>query len=398
MGIIISSKYILFYKYFNKEYIIHIKLFLLCMKKKGILLLGSLVLMVVAMVFIAVTLISRSSVTPESSDAATLKKKDTVSTKSLTGDVKYSYLQFEHNPGTSSYVSGINEDGIVVGTEVSDREGYVGVAWDNDGKYITDLDSRIYKSSPIGINKNLIIGNKWDLEGRQYAYVYDLKTKQYKELKDLEGNDNPSQILLEQIKSQYSTRKLKNNGNKVILKSKDKEMIIGNKGTSSSYSIPLQINAQGDIIGLSNGKAALWLKNDWEKGAVVDIDKIVMASLTDKDFHSWGVSITNEINGVVRIAGDIDYFNKVGVDNFVIQYSVSRNAVEKLTIIDNSAMVNEGKRGRVRSITDDGTLTIQQYGRTQSQVKQQSFLKKNVSYLHPVSSVQVSMLIVERRI
>jgi hypothetical protein len=87
-----------------------------------------------------------------------------------------------------------------------------------------------------------------------------------------------------------------------------------------------------------------------------------MASLTDKDFHSWGVSITNEINGVVRIAGDIDYFNKVGVDNFVIQYSVSRNAVEKLTIIDNSAMVNEGKRGRVRSITDDGTLTIQQYG------------------------------------
>lgn len=48
------------------------------MKKKGILLLGSLSLMVVAMVFIAVTLISRASVTPESSDAATLKKKGAV--------------------------------------------------------------------------------------------------------------------------------------------------------------------------------------------------------------------------------------------------------------------------------------------------------------------------------
>jgi len=331
------------------------------MKKKGILLLGSLTLMVIAMVFIAVTLVSRASVTPETSDAATLKKKDVVSATRLAGDVKYSYLQFEHHGGSSSYVSGINDDGVVVGIEVSDRDGYIGVAWDNEGKYITDLDSRVYKSSPLGINKNLIIGNRWDIGVRQYGYVYDLKSKQYKELKDLVGNDLPSKMLVEEIKDQVFSKESSVKSGKISVNSRDRSMIMGSKGTSFSYSVPIQINAQGDIIGISNGKAALWSKIDWERGAVVDIDKIVMAKLTDKDFHTWGTTISNEINGVVKIAGDIDYFNKDQIDNYVIEYSVTNNKVEKVTIIDNSRMVNEGKSGRVRSITDDGTLTIQQY-------------------------------------
>ena len=56
------------------------------MKKKGILLIGSLSLMVVAMVFIAVTLISRSTVTPETSDAATLKKRKVIQSKRVKTD------------------------------------------------------------------------------------------------------------------------------------------------------------------------------------------------------------------------------------------------------------------------------------------------------------------------
>jgi hypothetical protein len=92
------------------------------MKKKGILLLGSLILMVVVMVFITVTVVSRASVTPTTSDAATVKKKDnsvgTVATKTTNSlPTKYTYqkLDFGNSEENLIFSTDMNDSGYIIG-------------------------------------------------------------------------------------------------------------------------------------------------------------------------------------------------------------------------------------------------------------------------------------------
>ena len=333
------------------------------MKKKGILLLGSLAVMVVAMVFIAVTLISRASVTPETSDAATPKKKVTVSVSSKgSTQIKYNLQLFEHTAGNESFVNGMNDNGVTTGIEYVNHEAFPGVIWDEQGKYIKTLYSQMLRSVPVNVNNNgQVIGMKWKPiggESRQYAYIYDLNTKEYSELETIPFvGYNLEKSMLSRLRPVSSSLQQKKSLFPKMLLNRNTSEILASENSTFDWTFASKNNNQNDIVGVSNFKAVLWLKAGKKTHTLVNLDNILKNYVDHDMYMSKAFYLTDEKNGIIKILGDISYVNDPNDDVFLMDYSAAENKVVKVKILQ-ASVIGEYNRLVSRGITDDGSILV----------------------------------------
>ena len=288
------------------------------MKKKGILLLGSLTLMILAMVFIAVTLVSRASVTPEESDAATLKKKAmSISSLSLssksTSTRRYSYMPMEVRSYLNSYPEAVNSNGYVAGTIVVSNNLAAPVIWNPKGQY-TDLPGLLTGSySVYGINNSntLIAADNRYYLNKVSAIKYSVSGGMV-ELKALSGNKSPRPIM------------------KPITNTFQKKMFSNSPSTYSEDSRPKYINNDGDVVGISNNKAVLWIN---EKKEPIDLSTNIR--IKELNLITTASYISDRKDGVVTILVDSYVDSGILMDTaakmYYIDYSIKDQKIISTT-------------------------------------------------------------------
>jgi len=279
------------------------------MKKKGILLLGSLTLMVVAMVFIAVTFVLRASVTPEESAAATLKKK-AVSISSLSSSSKststrrYSYMPMEVGSYLNSYPEAVNSNGYVAGTIVISNNLAAPVIWNPKGQY-TDLPGLLTGSySVYGINNSntLIASDNRYYLNKVSAIKYSVSGGMV-ELKALSGNKSPKPIM------------------KPVVSTFPNKIFSNLPSVYSENSSPRHINNDGDVVGISNNKAVLWIN---EKAEPIDLSRNIR--IKESNVVTTANYISDRKDGVVSILVN-SFLDAVSLTStsaklFYIEYSI----------------------------------------------------------------------------
>lgn len=291
------------------------------MKKKGILLLGSLTLMVVAMVFIAVTLVSRANVTPETSDAATLKKKD-VSISSLSSSSKptstrrYSYMPMEVGNYLNTYPEGVNTNGYVVGNTVSPNRVPFTVIWNPKGKPIDlpGLNWSFFEHTGINDSNTIIAVDTNRYLNKVTAIKYSVSGGQV-ELKQLLGNKDPKPIM------------------KPIMKTSQNRFFTEEPQVYSQDSRPRYINNDGDVVGISNNKAVLWINNVSEP-----VDLSTTLRIKEQSLITEANYISDRKDGVVKILGTTFEDNNsfwAKYKMFVMEYSIKEKKIISNKVQDN---------------------------------------------------------------
>jgi hypothetical protein len=300
------------------------------MKKKGILLLGSLVLMVVAMVFIAVTLISRASVAPTTSDAATPKRKDILpltssSTSSKSSVNKYVLKKYDSDFNKVSIGLFINEAGYILGNEFPLTNDVISThnltIWNPDGKYSQLTDKNFKEAWAMGLNdSNVIVGGNIDIKAMTAeAFTYS-ESGGYKKLEGLPITTKAKPNTKLNIKKVLTTKYSKFNLGQ--LKEFGKYNIDDYSDTSS---FAYDLNNQNDIVGQSNNIAVLWVE-----GKSKPIDLSLNFKKNDGSIiNSSAVSVSNRINDVIKVLvvsyEDSGYFGKESLH--IIDYDSAKQKV-----------------------------------------------------------------------
>jgi len=308
------------------------------MKKKGILLLGSLTLMVVAMVFITVTLVTRANVSPEPSDAASLNKKKAVSISSVSSSSKtsvkgmYTFLPYQlSNNVFNNFARGLNNNGYSVGSMVSQNSYPTPAIWDPKGNqvYLPNIGAGVYRFSGIN-DSNVIIAKSEDYyAGKVTAVKYSTSTGMIN-LKGLNNTILPKPIM----------RPI-NNFNKT-----NEPNFILSEDTQPTY-----INKDGDIVGFSNKKAVLWLN---EKTDPINISTYLR--MKEPNIYSEANYISDRKDGVVTIVGRIIDSTVQFLPQYkmyLLQYSVTTQKIisytlqedinkEKLQLIEPKKILSDG--------------------------------------------------------
>lgn len=265
--------------------------------------------MVVAMVFIAVTLISRSTVTPETSDAATLKKRkvslSSVSTSSKSATMrKYSYLPMEFGGYVNTYPGGINKNGYIVGVAVSPNRIPFTVIWNPKGSPIDlpGLTWGVYQYSGINDSNTVIAADINNYLNTVTAIKYSISGGMVK-LKSLSGNKTPKPIMKPKINI------FQNN------------MFSESPNVYSEDTRPRYINNDGDVVGISNNKAVLWIN---EKAEPIDLS--LNMRIKETNALTSANYISDRKDGIVKILAysylDSVSYMSTSAKMFYIEYSI----------------------------------------------------------------------------
>lgn len=312
------------------------------MKKKGILLLGSLSLMVVAMVFIAVTLVSRANVTPESSDAATLKKKDltssSLSSKSTTNlPLKYTFQKLEMGGSDENitYSKDMNDLGYVVGTKYIWQGGYAyqvyPTMWDPKGNLITISDPH-FKPNETNVsainNSNVIIGDTEDhLNWKTTAYKYSISNG----YQELPGYPQEKKLKNTKLFLPFSVNRLKS-FRSLVSQDGNKTIYDPNEDVIGDFTSTFDINNDGDVVGESNLRGLLWVN---EKTGYVDLSTIISQHYQNP-YRVVPMVITDRVNNDVKISGFIYTIEDNNVKSvvFIMDYSVANSKEVSFKLIE----------------------------------------------------------------
>lgn len=294
------------------------------------------------MVFIAVTLVSRASVTPETSDAASLNKKKEVSVSSLssssksTTSKKYSYMPMWVGNYLNTFPEGVNSNGFIVGTTVSHENHPFTVIWDPKGKPLDlpGLPWSIYNYYGINNSNTVIASDTRRYLNKVSAIKYSVSAGLV-ELKALSGNKEPKPIL------------------KPFTKSFQNNLFSETSTTLYEDSRPAFINNNGDVVGISNNKAVLWINNVSEP-----VDLSTTLRIKEPNLITEAIVISDRKDEVVRILGtsleDNDAFWPK-YKMFIMDYSIKDQKIISTTIQDN---INTDKLIGVKPmrILSDGSI------------------------------------------
>jgi len=331
------------------------------MKKKGILLLGSLSLMVVAMVFIAVTLVSRASVTPEESDAATLKKKGLTVSSSLskstnTLPLKYRFQKLEQDETNvvMSFADDMNQNGYIVGLKdvVNGRV----TIWDPKGNttQITDPQFKdIVHTTKIN-NSNVIIGINIDISIDKMTSFKYIPNKGYQELKGIpqEKTETIKRINSQYLKSLETRNPFSTNSN---LSNEYNSYV---NQFANDYTEAKDLNNDGDVVGTSNGRAMLWIN---EKLNPIDLSLILLKHYPNTT-KGYAMVISDRVNGEIQILGAISDSSGDNAKDllFILNYSVLTQKEVSFQLIENIAnKINP--RPWPTQILNDRTIAMDNY-------------------------------------
>lgn len=267
------------------------------------------------MVFITVTLVSRANVTPEESDAATLNKKKEVSISSLSSSSKptstrrYSYMPMEVGGYVNTYPGGINKNGYIVGVAVSPNRIPFTVIWNPKGSPIDlpGLTWGVYQYSGINDSNTVIAADINNYLNTVTAMKYSVSGGMVK-LKSLSGNKTPKPIMKPKINI------FQNN------------MFSESPNVYSEDTRPRYINNDGDVVGISNNKAVLWIN---EKAEPIDLS--LNMRIKETNALTSANYISDRKDGVVKILAysylDSVSFMSTSAKMFYIDYSIKDQKV-----------------------------------------------------------------------
>ena len=278
--------------------------------------------MVVAMVFITVTLISRSTVTPEESDAASIKKGRKLTVSSLSTSSKssstrrYTYLPMEVKGNLNSYPGGVNSNGYVAGSVVTPYVFSATVIWSPKGEYtdLPGLPRGSYNVSGINNSNTIIATDNRSYINKISAIKYSVSGGMV-DLKALPGSKVPKPIMKPRINTFQNS------------------MFSESPNAYSEISRPLYVNNDGDVVGISNNKAVLWIN---EKKDPVDLSSNIR--IKEPNVVSTASYISDRKDGRVTIL--VDSYVDTGIlmetaaKMYYIDYSIKDQKIISTTVQD----------------------------------------------------------------
>ncbi len=300
--------------------------------------------MVVVMVFITVTVVSRASVTPTTSDAATVKKKDnsvgTVATKTTNSlPTKYTYqkLDFGNSEENLIFSTDMNDSGYIIGEKNIWLGGYSyepqPTLWDPKGNGRQLIDSHFTIRTYLNKinNSNVIIGdavNFLTYEDKGFKFTVE---KGYQELPGIpqEKKFKLGNIISLPLKGKF-------NITDYWKKTNTKYSNLSNDRRNDFYidsTIPLAINNDSDVVGESNRRGLLWIN---EKKGFIDLSTLIAAHYPNPE-RVVPLVISNRVNGDVKISGVIQTYNGNDVKSvlFIMDYSIANSKEISFKLIEN---------------------------------------------------------------
>lgn len=323
------------------------------MKKKGILLLGSLALMVVAMVFIAVTVVSRSSVTPETSDAATIKKDTSLP---LPENVSYQIRNLEFDKSSLLYASvwGINDNGYVIGDAygfVNDSQVNKSYIWDNKGKTLT-LPTAVRDDSYFVDfnNENVVLMQNYPSSLSIKGYVYDVNTSKLTEL-----------AYKPAVVSKSTTPKSKISISDLQRKSIIKQNSLRYPGIKPLYNFPQDtcgidcyeyiypndINDSSDVVAETEKGLVLWTNAGKANQKYYYLNDLLNSSFKITGYRVASPRITNRITNSITIVSELHSITTDESEYILYDFDVVKGTLSNLVRVTSTTPLWYGSTGRI---------------------------------------------------
>ena len=323
------------------------------MKKKGILLIGSLAIMVVAMVFIAVTVVSRSSVTPEASDAATVKKSPSVP---LPENVSYQIRNLEFDKSTSLYpgVWGINDKGYTIGSAfgfVNDLQVNKSYVWDKNGKSLSLTPEVSDDTYLVDINNdNVVLMQNYPSSAVNRGYVYDVNTKKLTEL-----------VYKPAVVSKSTTTKNVASLNTLKRKSLTTPNSLKLPGLKAPYALPQDIcdidcyefsypsdiNDNNDVVGETEKGLVLWTNTGKPNQKYYYLNDLLNSTFKITGYRVVGPRLTNRTANSITIVNELHSITTDEAEYILYDFDVAKGTLSNLVRVTSTTPIWYGTISRI---------------------------------------------------